>query len=208
MGPGEAGTPRRTGRRGGSPDTRGAILAAARTAFAARGFAHASVRAIAADAGVDPALVHHYFGTKAQLFRAVLDFPVDPAQLLGAVLGGDPDTVGVRLVHTVLGVWDSPAGAAAVALLRSALSDQGAARLVQEFLLRQVFGPVREALGIDGPDAALRTGLVVTQVAGLVVLRHLLRWEPVASTSPDALAAAVGPTVQRYLTGEVDASPS
>src|SRR5436190_21555417 len=104
----------RTGRRPGNQDTREAILTAARDAFAERGFDGASIRAIATTAGVDPALVHHYFGNKDQLFLAAIEAPINPAELLERVAAGDPSDVGERLVHTFLSVWDSPAGSAAI----------------------------------------------------------------------------------------------
>ncbi|TDC78564.1 TetR/AcrR family transcriptional regulator [Micromonospora sp. KC606] len=197
-------SPRRTGRRPGNPDTREAILAAARTAFAERGFDAASIRVIAAAAGVDPALVHHYFGTKEQLFRATVDIPVDPAQLLPAVLAGDVDGVGERLVRMFLTVWDSPAGAAAVALLRSAVANEWTARLLREFLVTQVLRRVLDQLAVDPAELPLRGSLVASQMIGLAMMRYVVRLEPVASAAPEALVTAVGPTVQRYLTGELD----
>ncbi|TDB76081.1 TetR family transcriptional regulator [Micromonospora sp. KC723] len=197
-------SPRRTGRRPGNPDTREAILAAARTAFAERGFDAASIRVIAAAAGVDPALVHHYFGTKEQLFRATVDIPVDPAQLLPAVLAGDVDGVGERLVRTFLTVWDSPAGAAAVALLRSAVANEWTARLLREFLVTQVLRRVLDQLAVDPAELPLRGSLVATQMIGLAMMRYVIRLEPVASADPEALVTAVAPTVQRYLTGQLD----
>ncbi|MFJ6196404.1 TetR family transcriptional regulator [Micromonospora sp. NPDC092111] len=194
---------RRSGRRPGNPDTRQAILAAARTAFAERGFDAASIRVIAGAAGVDPALVHHYFGTKEELFRATVDIPVDPADLLPAVLAGDPDRVGERLVRTFLGIWDSPAGAAAVALLRSAVSNEWTARLMREFLVTQVLRRVLDQLDLDPAERPLRGSLVATQVIGLATMRYVIRLEPIASASPETLVAAIGPTVQRYLLGDL-----
>ncbi|WNM37655.1 TetR family transcriptional regulator [Micromonospora halotolerans] len=194
---------RRTGRRPGNPDTREAILAAARAAFAERGFDAASIRSIAAAAGVDPALVHHYFGTKEELFRATVAIPVDPAQLVPAVLAGDPDRVGERLVRTFLTVWDSPVGGAAVALLRSAVSSEWTARLLREFLATQVLRRVLDQLDVDPAQLPLRGALVATQVAGLAMMRYVIRLEPVASADPETLVATIGPTVQRYLTGDL-----
>ncbi|KAB1908864.1 MULTISPECIES: TetR/AcrR family transcriptional regulator [unclassified Micromonospora] len=195
---------RRTGRRPGNPDTREGILAAARAAFAERGFDAASIRSIAAAAGVDPALVHHYFGTKEELFRATVAIPVDPAQLVPAVLAGDPDGVGERLVRTFLTVWDSPVGGAAVALLRSAVSSEWTARLLREFLVTQVLRRVLVQLDVDPAQLPLRGALVATQVAGLAMMRYVIRLEPVASADPETLVATIGPTVQRYLTGDLD----
>ncbi|MEV0806709.1 TetR family transcriptional regulator [Micromonospora sp. NPDC050200] len=197
-------TARRTGRRPGNPDTRQVILAAARTAFAERGFDAASIRAIATAAGVDPALVHHYFGTKEELFRATVDIPVDPAELLPAVLAGGVDGVGERLVRMFLGIWDSPAGAAAVALLRSAVNNEWTARLLREFLVTQVLRRVLDHLDLPAAELALRGSLVATQMIGLAMMRYVIRLEPVASADAETLVAVLGPTVQRYLTGDLD----
>ncbi|MFG3420687.1 TetR family transcriptional regulator [Micromonospora sp. NPDC049460] len=194
---------RRTGRRPGNPDTREAILGAARAAFAERGFDGASIRAIAAAAQVDPALVHHYFGSKDQLFLAAMHAPVDPGELLPKVLAGDRDGLGERLVRTFLGVWDSPAGTAGVALLRSAVSNEWTARLLREFLVSQVLRKVLDQLDADPAELPLRGSLVASQMLGLAMMRHVVRLEPVASAAPETLVAAVGPTVQRYLTGDL-----
>ncbi|MFC0030412.1 TetR family transcriptional regulator [Micromonospora chaiyaphumensis] len=194
---------RRTGRRPGNPDTREAILAAARAAFAERGFDATSIRAIATAAEVDPALVHHYFGTKEELFRAAMAMPIDPARLLPGVLAGGPEGVGERLVRTFLGVWDSPAGTAAVALLRSAVSNEWMARLMREFLVTQVLRRVLDHLDIDPAELPLRGSLVASQLIGLAMMRYVIRLEPVASADPETLVAAIGPTVQRYVTGDL-----
>ncbi|MFF0153228.1 TetR family transcriptional regulator [Micromonospora sp. NPDC005203] len=192
---------RRTGRRPGKPGTREAILDAARTAFAERGFDAASIRAIAGAAEVDPALVHHYFGSKDQLFLTAMDFPVDPAQLVPKVLAGDRDGAGERMVRIFLGVWDSPSGSAAQALLRSAVSNEWTARLLREFVTTQVLRRVLENLDVDPAELPLRGSLVATQMIGLAMMRHVVRLEPVASADPETLVAAIGPTIQRYLTG-------
>ncbi|SCE91015.1 DNA-binding transcriptional regulator, AcrR family [Micromonospora viridifaciens] len=194
---------RRTGRRPGNPDTRAAILAAARAAFAERGFDAASIRAIATAAGVDPALVHHYFGSKEELFRATVAIPIDPAELLPAVLSAGPDGAGERLVRTFLSVWDSPAGGAAVALLRSAVSNEWTARLVREFLITQVLRRVLEHLDLDPAELPLRGALVGSQLIGLAMMRYVIRLEPVASAAPETLVSSLAPTVQRYLTGDL-----
>ncbi|MFY1699250.1 MULTISPECIES: TetR family transcriptional regulator [unclassified Solwaraspora] len=194
---------RRTGRRPGNPDTREAILTAARQTFGERGFDQASVRAIAAAAGVDPALVHHYFGTKDNLFLAAMNAPVDPAELLPQAFAGGREEVGQRLVRLVLGVWDSPAGVAALALLRSALSNDWTARLMREFVTTQIVRRVLGQLDLDPAELPLRTALVVSQMAGLLVTRYVLRLAPLSTMAADEVAAAVGPTIQRYLTGTV-----
>lgn len=194
---------RRSGRRPGNQDTRQSILEAARAMFAERGFDQASIRAIATEAKVDPALVHHYFGTKDKLFLASMNAPIDPGELIPEALAGPREEAGERLVRLVLSVWDSPAGAAGVALLRSAMSNEWTARLMREFVVTQVLRRAVAELGIRGEDAALRAALVATQVAGLAVVRYVLKVEPVASADPEQLVRAIGPNVQRYLTGDL-----
>ena len=194
---------RRTGRRPGNPDTREAILTAARKAFAERGFDGASIRAIATSAGVDPALVHHYFGTKDRLFVAAMNFPVDPHELLTDVVAGGREQVGERLVRTFLRVWDSPVGAAGVALLRSAMTNDWTVRLLREFLVTQILRRVMTPLDLDPAEAPLRTSLVASQIAGLAVMRYIIKLEPLASAPPETVVAAVAPTIQRYLTGDL-----
>jgi AcrR family transcriptional regulator len=192
---------KRSGRRPGNQDTRASILEAARQAFAEKGFDKASIRAIAGDAGVDPALVHHYFGTKEKLFLAAMNAPINPAELIPQALSGPREQAGERLVRLVLSVWDSPAGAAAVAMFRSALSNEWTARLLREFVVTQV---LRRAIGelISDPEqASLRSSLVASQIAGLAVARYVLKVEPLASADPELIAAMIGPNVQRYLDG-------
>jgi AcrR family transcriptional regulator len=180
------------------------VLAAARTAFAERGFDGASIRVIAADAGVDPALVHHYFGSKDKLFLAAIHAPVDPEELLPEVLAGGTADLGANVVRLLLRVWDGPARAAGLALVRSAVSNEWTARLLREFLVVQVLRRVVGTLDLPAAEAEARGSLVASQLIGVVMTRYVLRVEPLASASPDELVAAVGPTVQRYLTGEVD----
>jgi AcrR family transcriptional regulator len=194
---------RRSGRRPGNQDTRQSILDAARAIFAERGFDQASIRAIATEAKVDPALVHHYFGTKDKLFLASMNAPLDPAELVPKALAGPREEAGERLVALVLSVWDSPAGSAAVALLRSAMSNEWTARLMREFVVTQVLRRAVTELGMSGEEASMRATLVATQMAGLAVVRYILKVEPVASADPADLVRAVGPTVQRYLTGDL-----
>jgi len=190
------------GRRPGAPDTRAAILAAARERFAALGFARTSVRAIAAEAGVDPALVHHYFGTKDELFLAALELPVDPRQvLLPAIAAGGVDDAAERMVRAFLSVWDDPEiRVRLVAVFRGVLDTDGE-RLLRDGFLPVVLEPIGVALGIDRPE--LRMPLVASQVVGLIVLRYIIGVEPLASLSADEIVAIYAPTLQRYLTGEL-----
>ena len=189
----------RTGRRPGRQDTKEAILAAAREAFAEKGFDGASIRYIATSAGVDPALVHHYFGTKDQLFLAAMQIPVDPGRILPQVAAGGLDGIGERLVRTFLGIWDSPVGAAGVALLRSAVRNELAAKLLREFITTQVMRRILVHLDLDPAEVPTRASLVASQMLGLAMMRYVIKLEPLASASPDAVAAAIGPTLQRYV---------
>ena len=197
---------RRTGRRPGNPDTREAILAAAREAFAGRGFDRASIRSIATGAGVDPALVHHYFGTKDQLFMAALNVPFDPRDLVPQIFAGDRAQVGERLVRTFVTVWDSPAGTAAVALLRSALSNEWTSRLMREFVVTQILRRARAQLDLPAQEAPLRVSLVASQLVGLAMARYVLRLDPLATLPVEAVVATVGPNLQRYLTADLPAA--
>jgi AcrR family transcriptional regulator len=192
----------RTGRRPGASGTREAILDAARRAFAGQGYQRATIRDVAKLAGVDPALVHHYFGTKQELFVAAVRLPVNPVEQLAAVLAAEPDQVGPRLVETFLSIWDHAAGhSPMLALIRSAVADEQAAALLREFITEEVLGPIARRVG--SPDAQLRATLAGSQLIGLAMARYIIRVEPLASASSAEVAAAVGPTVQRYLTGDV-----
>jgi AcrR family transcriptional regulator len=196
------GGPRRAGRPAGSPPNREAILAAARQQFFARGYESATIRGIAAGAGVDPALVHHYFGSKDRLFVAALELPVTPAQIVADVLQGGVDGLGERLVRRFLATWSPPGpdvGATLAGLLRSALANDDAARMIREFVTVEVLGRIAAAL--DVPQPRLRAALVGSQVLGLALARLVIRVEPVASADVETLVACYGPTLQRYLTG-------
>jgi len=195
----EARVPR--GRRPGAPDTKAAILTAARRRFAASGFARTSVRSIAADAGVDPALVHHYFGTKDELFLAALELPVDPRKVLLPAIAGGPEGAAERMLRAFLSVWDDPELQVRLVGVFRGILDSDGERLLREGFLPVVLGPVGEALGIDRPE--LRMPLVASQVVGLILLRYVIGMEPLASLSGDDVVAIYAPTVQRYLTGEL-----
>jgi AcrR family transcriptional regulator len=194
----------RTGRRPGNQDTREAILAAAKQAFAERGYDNASIRQIATGAGVDPALVHHYFGTKDQLFVATMEIPVNPADMIPKIVAGGPDGVGERVVRTFLTVWDSPAGTTAAALLRSVLSHEWSARMLREFLVSQILGKIVQSLDLDPKQAQLRATLAASQIVGLAMARYIIKVEPLASAPRETLVATIGPTIQRYLTEPLD----
>ena len=188
------------GRRPGGPDTRGQVLEAARAAFAARGYVGTSVRAVAREAGVDPSLVHHYFGSKDDLFLAALEIPVDPRTVIPTVFAEGTDGAGERLLRVFLSVWDDEATRLPLlALVRTSLGEAGPVSLLREGMFRMVFGPVSAALPAE--QAERRAELVATQLIGLVVGRYLLQLEPLASMPTEELVGWVAPNLQRYLDG-------
>jgi AcrR family transcriptional regulator len=194
---------KRLGRRPGTPTTREAVLTSARATFASAGFAGTTIRAIAADAGVDPALVHHYFGSKRGLFLAAVNVSIDLGAVVESVLAGPRGSVGSRIARTVLGLWDSESGAALVAALRSAIGDPGTARPFREFVVSEVIGRVLSAIECPPAEADLRGSLMASQILGVITGRHVLALEPLASQSVEELVPPLGATLQHYLTGPV-----
>lgn len=198
----EAGGDRRSGRRPGESSARDDILEAARASFAEHGYDRATIRDIAGRARVDPALVMHYFKSKEALFSAALELPIQPKEILKHGMATDPGELGAMVVRTFLGVWDAPENRVRLtAMLRSALTNELAMGMIRDILVRQVFGPIAAALGV--PDAQLRATLAGSQFLGLAIIRYVGRLEPIASASADEVVAAVGPTIQRYLTGDI-----
>ena len=188
----------RTGRRPGAGGTREKIVAAARTHFSEAGYEGATIRGIAAGAAVDPALVLHYFGSKEGVFKAAVDFPVDPAEFLPRLLASGLDGLGERLVRFFLQTWDSPTGSPMLGLLRSVVSNEIAASLLRDFVTREVLGQLAAALKLDHPQ--LRASLAASQLIGMAMLRYVVKLEPLASASHDEVASWLGPSVQRFLT--------
>jgi AcrR family transcriptional regulator len=192
----------RTGRRAGQSGTREAILDAARRLFAERGYDGASLRAIGAAAGVDAALVAHFFGSKAELLTAAVRWPFEPEVELERVLAVGPPRMGDALARLFVDTWDrlgerNPI----ITLLRSATTEPAAAALMREFMSRRLMKPLLERAGADRPE--LRGDLVVAQLLGVGLARYVLRFEPLAGAPADQVVAAVGPTLQRYLTGRL-----
>jgi AcrR family transcriptional regulator len=193
---------RRRGRRPGDSSTRDGILEAARASFAEHGYDRATIRDIAARAAVDPALVIHYFGSKEALFVEALQLPVAPREVFNRGMSAGPGQVGATVVRAFLEAWEPPeTRVRLMAMLRSALTNDAAMGMMRDLLVREVFGPITEALGV--PDAQLRATLVGSQFIGLSVMRYIARVEPLASASVDDLVAVIGPTMQRYLTGDI-----
>jgi AcrR family transcriptional regulator len=187
------------GRRPAGENTRSALLDAARMEFTERGFDGATVRSIAQRAGMDPAMVNHWFGGKDALFVAALQLPVDPEDIVRRVLDGPPEQTAGRVLRTFLSVWDTNGGGALTALVRSVASHEAAARMMREFVSRVIFGRIVSAVAPDQPE--LRTALCGTQITGLAMVRYVIRLEPLASADHDTVVAAIAPNLQRYLTG-------
>lgn len=193
----------RTGRRPGESTTREAILEAARRLFAERGYAGATMRAIAADAGVDAALVVHFFGSKAGLLAEAIEWPFDPGVEMPKLLAGGRKQVGANLVRLFVASWDRDGDRNPVlTLMRAATIEPQAAEMLREFVRERLYPPLLERLGSDQPD--LRADLAASQLIGLGIARHILKLEPVASAKQDDVVAWIGPTVQRYLTGKLN----
>ncbi len=187
----------RRGRRPGSPDTRARILDVARRRFAEAGYAGTSVRGIAAEASVDSALVHHYFGTKEELFLAALAVPADPREVLAPVVAGGLEGAGARLLEAILGVWDDEERRLPLLALVRGVADPGGQQYIRDGFLQIVLGQVGVGLALDQPER--RMALVASQLMGLILLRYVLEIEPLASAPRQELVATYAPTLQRYL---------
>lgn len=184
-------------------DAKARILAEARRSFSENGYAATTLRGVASAAGVDVALVPYYFGAKRDLFTAAMELPLRPAEVIERVFAEGADTAGPKLVETFLRLWEDPVtGPSFLAMFRSAASDEQARRSLAEFASDEILDIYAKHLGPD--DAIVRAGLAASQLVGLVMLRHVLRIEPHASLPRDRLVALVGPTVQHYLTGDLD----
>ena len=193
-----------SGRRPGESRTRERIATSAREAFGELGFDGATIRLIAARAGVDPALVHHYFGTKQRLFLSVMNLPFDLAAVNAQLLGPGLPGVGGRLIRYFLSVWDEQPSVRPIltGIVRSATTDPDAASLLRDFLGRQGLFQLVGAIAPDRPE--LRAVLVGSQLIGLAMGRYIVGIEPLASANREDLVAAIGPPIERYLTGDLD----
>jgi len=195
--------PRRRGRPRGAnrDDTKARILEAATAEFGERGYEAASIRSIARRAGVDPSLVHHYFDDKSALVAEVVAVPLRPDRIVQGALEGPVDELGERLLRAVLAAWDNPkVRPAATAAMRSVIGQGPAARMLREFLRREIMLRLAARLG-DAGDAELRAELAASQVVGVIMVRYVLAFEPVASLSDDEIVARVAPALQWHLTG-------
>jgi AcrR family transcriptional regulator len=177
-------------------------MAAAKESFASKGFDKTSFRGVAKQSGVDPALVHHYFASKDDLFLESLDIPFDPRTLVAEWTSDGVDQLGVQIATRFLEVWDNPATRLPIeTLLRSAASSDAVADMLRSGLVRLIFGPIGQA--IDSPDAMLRAQLVASQLVGMGMARYILALEPLASTPREEVIARLAPVLQGYLTGPI-----
>lgn len=194
---------RRTGRRPGDSGTRRAIIEAARSKFAERGFEGATIRVIAQQAKVDPALIHHFFRNKEGVFSAAIGELLEPDVLLPPVLASGLDGLGERLVRMFLGVWESNEATreALIATIRSAVSNSDAADLLRTYIISEFASRIGSL--IEREDSELRASLVGSQLVGLVMLRYVSNVEPLSSMDPDEVVDYVAPTLNHYLTGDL-----
>jgi AcrR family transcriptional regulator len=193
---------RKRGRPSGVSDTRDRILASARKLFAHNAVGKISVRAVAADAGVDPALVHHYFGTKEKLFAEAVDLPFDPAAVLAVLHATPVDELGRAVASAILGIWESELGPRLKATLRSAIAGDELP-MFGNFLRSVVFTEI--ATRVDDPPGSgiVRVEFAASQILGAVMARHVMALQPLASLPLERVIDVMAPTLQRYLTGAV-----
>lgn len=193
---------KRPGRPAGPSDTRERILVSARELFARNGIDKTSIRAIAADAGVDPALVHHYYGTKTQLFAAAIHIPIDPMAVIGPLREVPVDRIGYVLPSILLPLWDSEMGKGFIATLRSILAGNDVS-LVRSFLQEVIVAEVGSRVDNPPGSGRIRVQFVASQLVGVVMARYILKLDPFKSLPVDVIAETIAPNVQRYLTGDL-----
>jgi AcrR family transcriptional regulator len=188
-------------------DTRDRILASARELFARNGIDKTSIRAVAAGAGVDPALVHHYYGTKQQLFAAAIHIPIDPMQIIGPMRETPVSELGLKLPSVLLPLWDSELGSGFIATLRSLLAGSEVS-LVRSFLQEVIAAEVGSRVDDPPGSGMIRVQFVASQLVGVVMARYILELEPFASLPVEQIAETIAPNLQRYLTGDLPGLPA
>jgi AcrR family transcriptional regulator len=194
------------GRRPGNADTRGDIVEAATRVFAEKGYDGASLRAIAREARVDPALVHHYFDGKASLFVAAMALPFDPRSVQEQTSPSSPMSAGARIITGFLTMWDGAEGSGSsfAACVAGMAASTSVADAMREFVAERVW---QNSLTNPGESESLtrrRRALVSSQLMGLAFTRYILRVPHVSTATPRLIGRWAGPTLDRYLSGEVD----
>ncbi|WP_028266584.1 TetR/AcrR family transcriptional regulator [Arthrobacter sp. MA-N2] len=195
--------PLRRGRRSGGGDSRELILATARRLFAEHGFDGTSLRQVAREAEVDPAMVHHFFKNKDELFAHCIELPADPEQVLAGVESLAPAQRSEAIVRAVLRLWESPAQHGLVAFVRGTIGSKAKTALLREMVSRTILSRITAGLPGTPAEARMRGNLIASQIVGLMLMRYVVRLEPLASASPDEVVRLVAPNVQHYLTGEL-----
>jgi AcrR family transcriptional regulator len=198
---------KKPGRPAGSSNTRERILGRARDLFARNGIANTSIRAVAAAAGVDSALVHHYFGTKEKLFAAAVHIPIDPMDVIGPLREVPVEELGHRLPSILLPLWDSEIGAGFIATLRSILAGSEV-NLFRTFIQDVIAVEVGERVDDPPGSGIVRIQFVASQLVGVVMARYILQLEPFASLPAQQIADTIAPNLQRYLTGDLPELPA
>lgn len=193
----------RTGRRPDGSDTREEILTAARSLFAEHGYDAISLRAVAREADVDPALVHHYFDGKPDLFTSSFALPFRPETVVPQVVEGPRDQLGERLVRMFLAIWGGPGAEHLVGILRSAMTNDAAAAMLREFMTATILEGVAGSLEVD--ESRGRAALCAAHLVGIGVLREIIGFAPLRELADEEVVAWVAPTLQRYLTGPLPA---
>jgi AcrR family transcriptional regulator len=187
----------RTGRRPGDVDTRAGILSAARSEFGDKGYHRATIRSIASEAGVDPALVHHYFGNKEDLFAASIDLPLRPTELADTVFADGVESAGLRITTLFFTVWENPeTRSPLLAMLRGAFGTEQGAEILREFFGTAMLGRIAPRIG--GDDAELRASLALSHLIGVAVLRYVIGFPSLRDVPVDQLIDAIAPRVQAY----------
>jgi AcrR family transcriptional regulator len=194
--------PKRPGRPPGNSDTRGRILTCARNLFARNGFNKTSIRAVAKDAGVDAALVHHYFGSKTELFAAAINIPIDPMDVLRPLREVPVEQIGYVLPSILLPLWDSEMGKGFMATLRSILAGDDVS-LIRFFLQDLITAEVGSRVDNPAGSGPIRVQFVASQLVGVMVARYILELDPFASLPVEQVAETIAPNLQRYLTGDL-----
>jgi AcrR family transcriptional regulator len=198
---------RRPGRPAGTSDTRERILVSARELFARNGIDKTSIRAVAAAARVDPALVHHYYGTKQQLFAAAIHVQIDPMQVIGPLLETPVEEIGYTLPKLLLPLWDSEMGKGFIATIRSLLAGSEVS-LIRSFLQEVIAAEIGPRVDNPPGSGRIRIQFVASQLVGVVMARYILELDPFKSLPVDQIAETIGPALQRYLTGDLPGWPA
>ncbi|WP_334170714.1 TetR/AcrR family transcriptional regulator [Sinomonas sp.] len=185
----------------GPSDRRAAIVRAATRLFAEDGYDGVSLRQIAREAGVDAALVHHYFDGKEELFAASVALPMNPEVLLSGI---DEQALAERgrfVARAIVRLWEGPQRHALAAFFRSTISSTSRSRLLAQLVRRRILARVSDGLPGDDAERELRASMAASQVVGFMLARYIVKLEPLASLPADDAERLLAPAIQRHLTG-------